>query len=300
MDAKLAWLLEKYYRRSQTHIGDVYLTAEELHPLHLDEEALRETLEEQIMDEKAREEKIRQKKLMMMNSFWNLGARVEPSSSTPNPVRVIPGPAGTIQLSSSTYFEPSSSTSNPVRIIPGPAGLVHEAWISTTNYVISTGGTVIRCLGDINNFLKKGKLDQVVAIVKSCSPNYFGDLNVTMKDLLGRRREKADVTPENNLDNHEMRVTAPPSHLHHSLASLYLYPCISCRLVILCHHPHAQDLESLLTISPSTYALSFDRFDKNVSFEEEVVHQRLRKTLTHVLELSSCVYLDDRAWGLEF
>ncbi|GKF51200.1 hypothetical protein Tco_0147667, partial [Tanacetum coccineum] len=47
---------------SQTHeIGDVYLTAEELHQLHLDEEALRETLEEQTMDEKAREEKIRQK-----------------------------------------------------------------------------------------------------------------------------------------------------------------------------------------------------------------------------------------------
>nr|GEV70610.1 reverse transcriptase [Tanacetum cinerariifolium] len=31
---------------------------------------------------------------------------------------------------------------------------------------------------------------------------------------------------------------------------------------------------------------------------EELVHQRLRKTLTHVLELSSCVYLDDRAWGV--
>nr|GFA66402.1 hypothetical protein [Tanacetum cinerariifolium] len=39
-------------------------------------------------------------------------------------------------------------------------------------------------------------------------------------------------------------------------------------------------------------------FDNDVSFEEEVVHQRLRKTLTHVLELSSCVYLDDRAWGV--
>nr|GEV04847.1 hypothetical protein [Tanacetum cinerariifolium] len=61
MDAKLAWLLEKYYCRSQTHTSDVYLTAEELHQLHLDEEALRETLEEQAMDEKAREEKIRQK-----------------------------------------------------------------------------------------------------------------------------------------------------------------------------------------------------------------------------------------------
>nr|GFA56568.1 hypothetical protein [Tanacetum cinerariifolium] len=39
-----------------------------------------------------------------------------------------------------------------------------------------------------------------------------------------------------------------------------------------------------------------DRFDNNISFEEEVEHQRLRKTLTHVLELSSCIYLDDRAW----
>ncbi|GJT50596.1 hypothetical protein Tco_0976753 [Tanacetum coccineum] len=126
--------------------------------------------------------------------------RVEPSSSTPNPVRIIPGPAGIVQLSSSTCFEPSSSTPHPVRIIPGHAGLkvvkdVDEdddfnsgAWISTTNYVISTGGTVTGCLGDINNFLKKGKLDQVVAIVKSCSPNYLGDLNVTMKDLSGTVR----------------------------------------------------------------------------------------------------------------
>ncbi|GKA28752.1 hypothetical protein Tco_0714997 [Tanacetum coccineum] len=152
-------------------------------------------------------------------------ARVEPSSSTLNPVRIIPGPAGTVQLSSSTCFEPSSSTPNPVRIIPDPAGLVQQtkqlkenifildldgslmstqkymqkviedvgedddfnsgAWISATNYVISTGGTVTGCLGDINNFLKKVKLDQVVAIVKSCSPNYLGDLNVTMKDLSG-------------------------------------------------------------------------------------------------------------------
>ncbi|GJR58300.1 hypothetical protein Tco_1500462 [Tanacetum coccineum] len=115
-------------------------------------------------------------------------ARVEPSSSTPNPVRIIPGPAGIVKLSSSTCFEPSSSTPHPVRIIPGPAGLkvvedVDEdddfnsgAWISATNYVISTGGTVTGCLGDINNFLKKGKLDQVVAIVKSCSSNYLGDL----------------------------------------------------------------------------------------------------------------------------
>ncbi|GJY31412.1 hypothetical protein Tco_0414907 [Tanacetum coccineum] len=47
---------------SQTHeICDVYLTEKELHQLHLDEEALRETLEEEARDEKEREEKIRQK-----------------------------------------------------------------------------------------------------------------------------------------------------------------------------------------------------------------------------------------------
>nr|GEV47957.1 integrase, catalytic region, zinc finger, CCHC-type, peptidase aspartic, catalytic [Tanacetum cinerariifolium] len=40
----------------------------------------------------------------------------------------------------------------------------------------------------------------------------------------------------------------------------------------------------------------FEKFNDDVSFEEELVHQRLRKTLTHVLELSSCIYLDDRAW----
>ncbi|GKE13477.1 hypothetical protein Tco_1417028 [Tanacetum coccineum] len=71
MNAKLVWLREKYNYRSQTHIGDsssqtrkicdVYLTEKELHQLHLDEEALREILEEEARDEKEREEKIRQK-----------------------------------------------------------------------------------------------------------------------------------------------------------------------------------------------------------------------------------------------
>ncbi|GJR10157.1 hypothetical protein Tco_0792809 [Tanacetum coccineum] len=71
MNGKLVWLLEKYNYRSQTYIGgssshaheicDLYLTEKELHQLHLDEEALRETLEEEARDEKEREEKIRQK-----------------------------------------------------------------------------------------------------------------------------------------------------------------------------------------------------------------------------------------------
>ncbi|GKA17940.1 transposase, MuDR, MULE transposase domain protein [Tanacetum coccineum] len=62
---------------------------------------------------------------------------------------------------------------------------VSGAWVSATNYVNAFGSTVTGCLGDIDNFLKKGKLEQVVVIVKSCSPNALGDLNVTLKDLSG-------------------------------------------------------------------------------------------------------------------
>ncbi|GJX08825.1 retrovirus-related pol polyprotein from transposon TNT 1-94 [Tanacetum coccineum] len=58
-------------------------------------------------------------------------------------------------------------------------------WVSATNYVTATGGTVTGYLGYIDNNLKKGKFDQVVAIVTSCSSNAFGDLTVTMKDLSG-------------------------------------------------------------------------------------------------------------------
>nr|GEU81953.1 hypothetical protein [Tanacetum cinerariifolium] len=128
-------------------------------------------------------------------------------------------------LSSSTRVEPSTLTQNPVRIILDPAGLVQQArllkenffildpdgalmstqqhmykvvedvgddddfksaaWVSATNYVNAFGGTVTGCLGDVDNFLEKGKLEQIVGIVKSCSPNMLGDLNVTLKDLSG-------------------------------------------------------------------------------------------------------------------
>ncbi|GJX94839.1 hypothetical protein Tco_0349425 [Tanacetum coccineum] len=81
-DAKLAWLLEKYYYRSQESVGcssshaDLYLTEKGLYQLHLDEEALRETLEEQALDAKAREEKIRQKQADDDDEFFLTFGRV--------------------------------------------------------------------------------------------------------------------------------------------------------------------------------------------------------------------------------
>ncbi|GJZ27518.1 GPCR kinase [Tanacetum coccineum] len=60
-----------------------------------------------------------------------------------------------------------------------------RSWVSANDYVNANGGIMSGCLGDIKKFLNKGKLDQVVVIVKSCSSNVIGDLTVTMKDLLG-------------------------------------------------------------------------------------------------------------------
>ncbi|GJT36462.1 zf-CCHC domain-containing protein [Tanacetum coccineum] len=150
------------------------------------------------------------------NDQWELSLDIDNSDLRLTPV---------LRPSSSTRVETSRSTQNPVRIIPSPAGIVQAAkllkqrdillgldgavmstqeyikkvvedvgededfksgsWVSATDYVNANGGIVSGCLGDINNFLKNGKLDQVVAIVKSCSPNMIGDLTVTMKDLSG-------------------------------------------------------------------------------------------------------------------
>ncbi|GKC36068.1 hypothetical protein Tco_1048452, partial [Tanacetum coccineum] len=86
---------------------------------------------------------------------------------------------------------------NPVRIIHGPAEYIRkvienvgededfkgESWVSIVEFVNANRGIVNGCLGDIKNYLKNGKLDQVVKIIKSCTSNAFGDLTVTLKDL---------------------------------------------------------------------------------------------------------------------
>nr|GEY87327.1 hypothetical protein [Tanacetum cinerariifolium] len=150
------------------------------------------------------------------NDPWEFSLDIDDSDLRLTPV---------LHSSSSTSVEPSSLTLNPVRIILGLTGIVQQAkllkenvfilnsegalmstqeymqkvvedvgededfnsraWVNATNYVIVNGGTVTGCLGDIDNFLKNGKLEQVVGIVKSCSPNVIGDLTVTINNLSG-------------------------------------------------------------------------------------------------------------------
>ncbi|GKB82784.1 reverse transcriptase zinc-binding domain-containing protein [Tanacetum coccineum] len=82
------------------------------------------------------------------------------------------------------------------------------SWVGATEYVKANGGIVSRCLRDIKTFLKNGKLEQVVAIIKSCSPNALGDLKVTVKDLSGSAIILANVSVFSpNLLMHYLNIT---------------------------------------------------------------------------------------------
>ncbi|GKC98606.1 hypothetical protein Tco_1168881 [Tanacetum coccineum] len=55
------------------------------------------------------------------------------------------------------------------------------SWLSVVEYVNVDGWIVTGCFRDVKN----GKLEKVVAIIKSCTPSALGDLIVTLKDLFG-------------------------------------------------------------------------------------------------------------------
>ncbi|GJW72852.1 hypothetical protein Tco_0132222 [Tanacetum coccineum] len=122
---------------------------------------------------------------------------VEPSPLIPNPVRIIPGHAGIVQAAKllkqrdmllgldGAVMSTQEYMKKFVEDVGEDEDFKSGSSVSVTDYVNANGSTVSGCLGDIKSFLNNGKLDQVVAIVKSCSSNVIGDLAVTMKDLSG-------------------------------------------------------------------------------------------------------------------
>nr|GEW55314.1 hypothetical protein [Tanacetum cinerariifolium] len=112
-------------------------------------------------------------------------------------VRIIPSPVGIVQLAKirkqSDIHEGGDdsvlSTQEYMKQVVEDVGedenLNSGSWVGATEYVKANGGIVSGCLGDIKTFLKNGKLEQVVAIIKSCFSNALGDLKVTVKDLSG-------------------------------------------------------------------------------------------------------------------
>nr|GEW65049.1 hypothetical protein [Tanacetum cinerariifolium] len=113
-----------------------------------------------------------------------------------NPVRKIRCPAAIVQLDKlrkqSDIHEGGDdfvlSTQEYMKIVVVDVGEDEDfkggSWVSAVDFVNANGGGIVNgCLGDIENYLKNGKLEQVVAIIKSCTPNAIGDLTVTLKDL---------------------------------------------------------------------------------------------------------------------
>ncbi|KAI3745986.1 hypothetical protein L6452_08401 [Arctium lappa] len=119
----------------------------------------------------------------------------------PPPSRVIPGPAGIVQAAKLLKTrdngrflgqeEPMATQEYIRRVVEDPeedADFKCSPWISAMEFLSGDGmfnSVASAHLGDIKGYLKNGKLDQVVAVVKSCAPNALGDLMVVLKDPTG-------------------------------------------------------------------------------------------------------------------
>ncbi|GJY91184.1 hypothetical protein Tco_0506380 [Tanacetum coccineum] len=55
-------------------------------------------------------------------------------------------------------------------------------WLSAIVYLHGEGVMPSGCLGDMKKYCINGKLEKVVGVVMSCTPNALGDMPVTLKD----------------------------------------------------------------------------------------------------------------------
>ncbi|GKB20467.1 reverse transcriptase domain-containing protein [Tanacetum coccineum] len=55
-------------------------------------------------------------------------------------------------------------------------------WIRAVVYLHGEEVIAYGCLGDMKTYCKNGKLERVVGVVMTCTPNALGDMTVTLKD----------------------------------------------------------------------------------------------------------------------
>ncbi|GKE18881.1 reverse transcriptase domain-containing protein [Tanacetum coccineum] len=111
--------------------------------------------------------------------------------------RIIPGPAGILQramLRKNTDVmevghENVMTTQDYVRKISEDVSeddhFTLGPWLSAIVHLHGEGLMASGCLGDMNKYCKNGKLELVVAVVMTCTPNSLGDMTVTLKDPTG-------------------------------------------------------------------------------------------------------------------
>ncbi|GAB2265201.1 hypothetical protein Dimus_000269 [Dionaea muscipula] len=106
---------------------------------------------------------------------------------------LIPGAAGAIQAAMHrrdgdrndfSHMNAEISTQEYIRRVEEDQGeeFMHEPWLSAINFLEQEGMTKNTPLSEVKKCVDACKIDQVVAIIKSCSQNGFGDLMVMLKD----------------------------------------------------------------------------------------------------------------------
>ncbi|GJW90650.1 hypothetical protein Tco_0168203 [Tanacetum coccineum] len=113
------------------------------------------------------------------------------------PIRIIPGPGGIVQTTKLRKIadtreggeESVMSTQEYIRKVIEDVGedddFTRASWLSVLDYVDVDEGIMTGCFVDVKKFLKNGKLEKVVTVIKSCTSNALRDLTVTLKDLSG-------------------------------------------------------------------------------------------------------------------
>ncbi|GKD42911.1 reverse transcriptase domain-containing protein, partial [Tanacetum coccineum] len=82
--------------------------------------------------------------------------------------RIIPGPTEYVRKVNEDEFEDDHFTRDP--------------WLQAVVYLHGEGVMASGCLGDIEKYCINEKLEIVVGVVMSCTPNALGDMTVTLKD----------------------------------------------------------------------------------------------------------------------
>nr|GEW40405.1 hypothetical protein [Tanacetum cinerariifolium] len=99
--------------------------------------------------------------------------------------RIIPGPDGIVQAAKlgkifdtrESEDESIMSTQDYIRKVIEDMGEDDDLYVNVDGKIMSG------CFEYIKKFLKNGKLEKFVTIIKCCTPNALGDLTVSLKDL---------------------------------------------------------------------------------------------------------------------
>ncbi|GJV12087.1 hypothetical protein Tco_1353628 [Tanacetum coccineum] len=98
-------------------------------------------------------------------------------------VRILPGPADTVQAmklrkradireSGKKGVMPTQEyIKKLIEDVSKDANFTRGLWVSRVEYLNAEGGFASGNFGDIKTFCQNGKLEKVVAVIKSCTPN---------------------------------------------------------------------------------------------------------------------------------